>query len=107
MGRTMPSECVHGFIFDWGDFGSAGSKPEACPHGCNDTPPKPEPRIGLNDDGSLDEFVAHNVSVHFEVMGDAQFWIGITDPVSGKSWDINCGALNTRAKGYCRIDEDL
>lgn len=66
----------------------------------------PEPRIGLNDDGSLDEFVAHNVTVHFEAMGDSQFWIGITDPDSGFAWMINCGAVNPRAKGYSHIDEE-
>lgn len=41
MSRTLPTECGHGYIFDWGDFGpdeddgQVGT--EKCPHGCFDT----------------------------------------------------------------------
>lgn len=56
--------------------------------------------------GELDEFVARGVDVHFEAMGPAQFWIGITDPNTGRTWDINCGAVNPRARGYSLIEED-
>lgn len=45
MGRTMPSECDHGYIYDWGDFGcqcdevcecpEGAFAPEDCPEGCN------------------------------------------------------------------------
>lgn len=52
-----------------------------------------------------DEFVARGVDVHFERMGDAQFWIGITDP-DGRRWDINCGAVNQRARGYCNLEKE-
>lgn len=31
MGRTLPAECEHGRIFDWGDFGGEDSQPESCP----------------------------------------------------------------------------
>lgn len=58
-----------------------------------------------NDHPELDEFIAGGVDVHFEAMGPAQFWIGITDPATGREWSINCGAVNTRAKGYSRLDE--
>lgn len=56
--------------------------------------------------GELDELVAEGVTVHFEAMGQAQFLIGITDPATGRSWSIYCGAVNAQAKGYSRIDED-
>jgi hypothetical protein len=54
----------------------------------------------------LDEFVLKDVaSVHFEAMGDSQFWIGITAN-DGRSWMINCGAVNHRARGYAFVEED-
>lgn len=59
------------------------------------------PEIG----GQLDEFIADNCSIHFEAMGDAQFWIGVT-LADGRVFHINCGAESTRAKGYARCDED-
>lgn len=59
-----------------------------------------------NDHPELDEFIASNVWVHFEAMGPAQFWISIEDPESGRSWQINCGAVNNRAKGYSMVEED-
>lgn len=58
-----------------------------------------------NDHPELDEFVARGVDVHFEAMGPAQFWMQIDDPESGRSWHINCGAVNTNAKGYACCDE--
>ena len=68
-----------------------------------------EPRISFDDDDraphGLDEFVAHNATVHFEAMGQAQFWIGVTLP-DGRSWAINCGAVNRNAKGYAICEED-
>lgn len=30
MGRTLPTECVHGAIIYWGDFGDESSVPELC-----------------------------------------------------------------------------
>lgn len=63
-------------------------------------------RIGLNEDGSLDEFVARNVSVHFEAMGESQFWILVRDGDSGLEYTINCGALNPRAHGYAMVEVD-
>jgi len=66
-----------------------------------------EPIIRYDDDDvaphGLDEFIAHNATVHFEAMGEAQYWIGIT--VDGRMWHINCGAKNTRAKGYAVCEE--
>jgi hypothetical protein len=59
------------------------------------------------DDGTeeFDEFIAHNATVHFEAMDDSDFWIGVTLP-DGRSWSINCGARNSRAKGYAICEED-
>jgi hypothetical protein len=54
----------------------------------------------------LDEFVAERVNVHFEQMGDAQFWIGVHDPATGRMWHINCGAANQNARGYAFVEED-
>ncbi len=63
-----------------------------------------EPRIGLNDDGSLDEFVVFRPqSVHFEAMSDNEWWIGITLS-DGTEWHIDCGATNPRAKAYARAE---
>lgn len=55
--------------------------------------------------GQLDEFIADNAVVHFEAMGEARFWIGIT-LADGRAFHINCGANSGRAKGYARCDED-
>lgn len=58
-----------------------------------------ELRYGL-DDGLLDEIVAHDVKFfHFEMMGEAQFWMGI-ELSNGEYWHVNFGAVNVRAKGY-------
>lgn len=55
--------------------------------------------------GELDEFIADNVSIHFEAMDTAQWWIGVT-AADGRSWSINCGAVNRRARGYSMCEED-
>lgn len=70
--------------------------------------PAADPTIRYADLGGrteFDEFIADNATVHFEAMGDSQFWIGIT-LTDGRSWAINCGAVNTRAKGYAICEED-
>ncbi len=36
------------------------------------------PEVRRNDDGSLDEVVAHNAFVHLEQMDDDQWWLGVT-----------------------------
>jgi hypothetical protein len=58
-----------------------------------------------NEHPELDEFVAHNVTVHFEAMGQSQYWIGVHDPATGRMWHINCGAVNHNAKGYSFVEE--
>jgi hypothetical protein len=53
----------------------------------------------------LDEFVASNVDIHYEAMGNSQFWIGITCRETGRTWHINVGAVNSQAKGYAIVEE--
>lgn len=67
----------------------------------------PEVRYVTLADGceEFDEFVANGVDIHFEAMGQSAWWIGITDPNTGRSWHINCGAVNERAKGYAHCEE--
>jgi hypothetical protein len=72
-----------------------------------------EPDISVADDedcacGSphphLDEFIADNVDLHFEAMGQAEFWMSVT-AADGRVWHINCGALNPQARGYATVEE--
>ncbi|WIC40285.1 hypothetical protein SEA_HOLLIDAY_91 [Gordonia phage Holliday] len=67
-----------------------------------------EKRIDTRSDGTefrwygdvLDEIVAHNVKcIHFEQMGDAQFWMSL-ELANGEHWHVNFGANNPRVKGY-------
>jgi len=58
----------------------------------------------MPDGPEFDEFIAHNARIHFERMGEAQFWLQVT--VDGRDWHINCGAVSPRAKGYATCEED-
>lgn len=75
-----------------------------------------EPRISIdyegdctcpNDhsNGELDEFVASGVDVHFEAMGTAEWWIGITDPTTNRAADDVPFTVNPRARGYALIEQ--
>lgn len=68
--------------------------------------PPPPGLVSMTGVRFVDEFIAKGVDIHFEAMGESQFWIGITDPTSGRMWHINCGAINPRARGYSRVDEE-
>jgi hypothetical protein len=64
------------------------------------------PRIQLDDDGTLDDFFASDVqSVHFEALGESQ-WYAVVHLASGEEWMLNFGAVNHRAKGYARAEID-
>lgn len=64
------------------------------------------PRIQLDDNGMLDDFFASGVeSVHFEALGDAQ-WYAVVRLETGDEWMLNFGAVNQRAKGYARTEQD-
>jgi hypothetical protein len=52
----------------------------------------------------LDEFIARNVDIHFETMSDTTFWIGVRCRETGREWNLNCGAINSRAKGYSMVE---
>lgn len=52
----------------------------------------------------FDEFIAENCRVHFEVMGQASWWMQVDLP-DGRSWHINVGAMNQRVKSYARCDQ--
>jgi len=56
-------------------------------------------------DGQLNEFVARNVNVHFEDMGDGDWWIGV-DFDNGDHWALNFGTINPRAKTYARAEKN-
>lgn len=60
------------------------------------------PRIGLDDDGTLDDFYATGIqSVHFEALDDAAWYANIRLS-DGRFWQLNFGAKNPRARGYAR-----
>ncbi len=65
------------------------------------------PHIGLDEDGTLDEFIAHDVeAVHFEAMDEAEWWLAFTLR-TGDVWHLNFGARNPRAKDYARAERVL
>ncbi|UYL87912.1 hypothetical protein SEA_MALISHA_83 [Gordonia phage Malisha] len=55
---------------------------------------------------TLDEIVAKDVKhIHFEQMGDAQFWMSL-ELSNGEYWHANFGASNPRAKGYSFAEDE-
>lgn len=52
----------------------------------------------------LDEFIAENVDLHFEMMSDTTFWMSIRCRDTEREWHLNCGAINSRAKGYAIVE---
>ena len=58
-----------------------------------------------DDDGTLDEIVARDVTgVHFEAMDDSAWWM-LLELANGEQWHINIGAVNPNAKGYARAEQ--
>jgi hypothetical protein len=53
----------------------------------------------------LDEFIAQNVDIHYETMGETTFWLSVRCRETGREWHINCGAINSRARGFSRADQ--
>lgn len=54
---------------------------------------------------TFDEFVAHDATVHFEVMGNGHYWMQVD--VGDRSWHINCGVSShfRRGTGYAICEE--
>lgn len=60
------------------------------------------PRIQLDDDGTLDDFRATDVKlVHFEAIGESQWYLTV-ELNDGRVWQLDFGARNSSAKGYAR-----
>jgi hypothetical protein len=63
------------------------------------------PRIGLDEDGTLDDFAATDVeAVHFEAIDDAA-WYATIELRNGEIWQLHFGAHNSRARGYSRAEQ--
>ena len=109
----MSTECECGKTPDPGLCNCSGASHCACMHdlsgfGWSGGVGSENPIIRyaeMPDGPEFDEFIAHDARVHFEVMGDAQFWLMVT--VGERSWHINCGAKSARAKGYASCEEDV
>lgn len=52
--------------------------------------------IRRNDDGSIDEIIAHGANLHIEQMSDDGWFMGLEVP-DGSSWDFWFGAKNGRS----------
>lgn len=64
-----------------------------------------QPRVGLDDDGTLDDFAAREVElIHFEALGQSQ-WYATIVLKNGDTWQLNFGATNPNAKGYARAEQ--
>jgi hypothetical protein len=64
-----------------------------------------EVRYSTAADGTqeFDEFVANDVSIHFEAMDECSWWIGI-HAKDGRVWHINVGSKSGRAKGFANCE---
>lgn len=60
--------------------------------------------VDLGSGDELDEFIAHDATVHIEAMGRTSWWIGVT-LADGRIWHINLGAVNERAAFYANCEE--
>lgn len=105
MGRTMPTECWHGRIIDWGDFGPGDDDEPDEPEGCEQCEAAPKDRI-LWENGRevVDEIVAHNVTIHVERMAGNAWWMGV-DSADGKHClHVNFGFYKRQM--YCHVEDE-
>jgi hypothetical protein len=64
-----------------------------------------DPRISLDDDGTLDDFAAVGVKlVHFEALDQSQWYLTV-ELHDGAIWQLKFGACNDRAKGYAFAEQ--
>lgn len=62
------------------------------------------PRVSLDEDGTLDDFAATDVeNVHFEAIDDAR-WYATIQLRNGEVWQLNFGAQNPHVRGYERAE---
>lgn len=62
------------------------------------------PRVSLDEDGTLDDFCATDViGVHFEAIDDAR-WYATIELRTGETWQLNFGAHNPHSRGYARAE---
>ena len=62
------------------------------------------PRISLDSDGTLDDFMANDVKmVHFEALDESR-WYATVELTDGQVWQLNFGAQNPRSYGYARAE---
>lgn len=60
------------------------------------------PRIQVDPDGTLDDFMATDVKmVHFEALDQSQWYLTV-ELGDGRVWRLDFGARNSSAKGYAR-----
>jgi hypothetical protein len=63
------------------------------------------PRVSLDEDGTLDDFCATDVQmVHFEAIDDAR-WYATVELANGQVWQLNFGAQNSHSRGYARAEQ--
>lgn len=79
--------------------------------GCDAIDEQPEPtpaggpRVGLDDDGRLDDFMAEDVKmVHFEAI-DESGWYATVTLSDGQAWQLNFGAQDTETPGFARAEQ--
>lgn len=62
------------------------------------------PRVNLDEDGTLDDFAATDVAgIHFEAIDDAR-WYATVELHNGETWQLNFGAQNPHVRGYARAE---
>lgn len=63
------------------------------------------PRIQLDPDGTLDDFMATDIAmVHFEAL-DQSRWYATVELNDGRIWQLHFGAENPRAYGYAHVEQ--
>ncbi len=58
------------------------------------------------DDRTVDEVVVHNCTVHLEMMSNSAYWIGIYDPATGKSVDVDLVATCRPKRLLCTVRDE-
>jgi len=112
-GQSLYNECINAVLPTWAEEWAAEQAPvpeettrqRLLRQWKERVNREPIIRHATGDDDStyFDEFIANGVDIHFEAMGQAQWWMSIRH-ADGRMWFINCGAVDDRAKGYARCE---